>query len=486
MGVSSHFSQTIRNNYAKTFGSFNQKITIRNHTFVLLDAPGLVDEDYQRSAHGTGFDKWRAISGGPVAFVKSITRGKLHNYLIFRYVLDVFLDDIPLILFSHIPLSRPDTASCGPLREKGTIRQGVGHGYQNTLGKQTSAFLIKSLKPSAIFRFVSLSFLILSRGMSIYLIHSGDNRDYCDYIHKNKSMTDPTEVREVTVKSFSLANHIRRPGFQLLSLNSPVKEHDVAYPSFQDVPCHLPDQYGIYFSTYGMIFACNFVILLGLAMCRGRQSRKRRPRIEPLTISPHNSGPNTPSIDPESAIWSPYTPAVPTSPRSALPSYLRTPTANARPTFRASRPTTPTGSPLLAPMVELQEEDDESMYPMQYATRWDGRYHEQNDDWSPGHDRISSDPQIPHFTSAPRFRYTTKRPFSWSWTFVFRGRRRRIRLAPPVTVYEFVGELALSCGRRGRNVPITRRDVLYTACIDGLQIFWLTVLVWAVLSWWMY
>lgn len=77
MGVSSYFSQTIRNNYVKTFGPFNQQITIRNHTFILLDAPGLVDEDYQRSAHGTGFDKWRAIPGGTVAFVKTITRGEL-------------------------------------------------------------------------------------------------------------------------------------------------------------------------------------------------------------------------------------------------------------------------------------------------------------------------------------------------------------------------------------------------------------------------
>lgn len=80
MGVSSYFSQTIRNNYVKMFGPFNQQITIRNHTFVLLDAPGLVDEDYQRSAHGSGFGKWRAIPGGTVAFVKTITRGELFQH----------------------------------------------------------------------------------------------------------------------------------------------------------------------------------------------------------------------------------------------------------------------------------------------------------------------------------------------------------------------------------------------------------------------
>lgn len=58
----------------------------------------------------------------------------------------------PLVLLTHIPLSRPETASCGPLRERGTIRRGVGRGYQSTLGKQTSVFLLETLQPTAIFR----------------------------------------------------------------------------------------------------------------------------------------------------------------------------------------------------------------------------------------------------------------------------------------------------------------------------------------------
>lgn len=58
----------------------------------------------------------------------------------------------PVILFSHIPLYRPDGKSCGPLREKGTLRPGVGHGYQNTLEKHASQRLLQSLKPVAIFR----------------------------------------------------------------------------------------------------------------------------------------------------------------------------------------------------------------------------------------------------------------------------------------------------------------------------------------------
>ena len=54
---------------------------------------------------------------------------------------------------SHIPLARENVV-CGPFREKGTIRPGRGFGYENTLGKEATAFLLNQLKPSIIFRCV--------------------------------------------------------------------------------------------------------------------------------------------------------------------------------------------------------------------------------------------------------------------------------------------------------------------------------------------
>lgn len=74
MGLSP--SKSIRNHYSKSFGPFNQHLNIRNHTFLLIDAPGLVDEDYQRAGYGVGFDHWNALPGGTAAFVKGIERGK--------------------------------------------------------------------------------------------------------------------------------------------------------------------------------------------------------------------------------------------------------------------------------------------------------------------------------------------------------------------------------------------------------------------------
>lgn len=61
-----------RQYYVQAFGPVNHVIEIQNHSFVFLDAPGLVDEDYQRSAQGVEFAKWAPIPDGPVGFVNSI------------------------------------------------------------------------------------------------------------------------------------------------------------------------------------------------------------------------------------------------------------------------------------------------------------------------------------------------------------------------------------------------------------------------------
>lgn len=153
-------TKDVRSHYLEAFGYFNQRILVRGHTFVCLDAPGLVEEDYQRSAHGVSYEQWKPVHDGPVQFVKTFNTGdtRLLCCTIRSFSNVIPLDKHPVILLSHIPLSRPDTASCGPLREKGTIRRGVGHGYQNTLGKQTSSFLLSVLRPSIIFRFVSFAF----------------------------------------------------------------------------------------------------------------------------------------------------------------------------------------------------------------------------------------------------------------------------------------------------------------------------------------
>nr|GAT56281.1 predicted protein [Mycena chlorophos] len=443
MGLSHSSPKNVRLYYSNVVGPFNRQVVIRDHVFVALDAPGLVDDDYQRS--GTPYEQWKnPAKGGSVDFVRSVNP-----------------DGRPTILLSHIPMARPDTASCGPLREKGSIRRGVGHGYQNTLGKHTTAFLFKTLRPSAIF--------------------SGDNRDYCEYNHPVDFDENFSTIREVSLKSFSMSVHIERPGFQLLSLVDPLPSGT----SIADVPCLLPDPARIYTSVYAPFAILTLILLFASNIYRSR--RLRNIPLPLISLSPLGSHEHSPNHLGGNGPWSPYTPAIPTSPRHKLPPSLRTPNA-LPPTMRASRPTTPLGSPMLTPAIVFQaDEDDEEdpMYPAQYAVQRNG--HIDDEEWPAPRD----DPAPSFFLPAPG--NTIHSPLikpalhvsnGWSWTFVFRGRRRRITLAIPT--WSSVRELATLFAPGGDSDMLLRRQgVLWATVADAFGILWPTVVLWLVFAWWM-
>lgn len=78
-------------------------------------------------------------------------------------------------------------------------------------------------------------------------------------------------MREVTVKSLSMAMNVRRPAFQLLSL-FPASYWDDLHPTYADVPCLLPDQLGIYLNVYIPCFLLSLVIVICAAVTRARRS----------------------------------------------------------------------------------------------------------------------------------------------------------------------------------------------------------------------
>lgn len=88
----------------------------------------------------------------------------------------------------------------------------------------------------------------------------------------------PTAVKEVSVKSLSMAMGVRKPGFQLLSLfTSP--SHDRSQ-TLLDTPCHLPDQLGIYLSVYVPLIVISFLILIitNVLRVRGADAYPRQPQ----------------------------------------------------------------------------------------------------------------------------------------------------------------------------------------------------------------
>lgn len=63
----------VRQRYVKYFGAMNQVTTISNHTLVFLNAPGLVEEDYQRARHPgmKDYQHYETVKGSTVDFVRS-------------------------------------------------------------------------------------------------------------------------------------------------------------------------------------------------------------------------------------------------------------------------------------------------------------------------------------------------------------------------------------------------------------------------------
>ncbi|KAK7472737.1 hypothetical protein VKT23_000847 [Stygiomarasmius scandens] len=421
----------VRRIFAENFGPFTQQVEIHNHTFMLLDAPGLIDEDYRRASVGQTYDEWSPLPGGTVELVEKIKA-----------------DQQPLILLSHIPLYRKDTASCGPLREKGNIHKGVGHGYQNIFGKETTKFLLATLRPSLVF--------------------SGDNRDFCFFTH-----TDPAlgfDVPEITIKSFSNTRHIRNPGFQLLSLGDSSPNHQ---NSFASRPCLLPGEHDVYGRLYPISALLTLILLFAFNTHRSRKIRRlyiptmslTAPRSSNKVVSPIRS-----NLD--SGIWTPDTAASPS---------IRTPNISSRPTFRsASRPATPLGSSVL-PVAAVYNDDEETedMFPAQYAQRV-GYSDSREESWSPDHEHGE---ESWHGDSSSSVNTRPTNRWNWSWTFSFGGRRITIRVPSPSWsgLRDLIGLLG---DRTGEDVTFKRRGMVRSTLIDLASVGWTSLLLWSVVIWW--
>jgi len=211
-------SDHARDRFRTHFGPLNQVVKVgSNYSLVIVDAPGLSDEDDARA----GPLELSSSRGEATQFIQKVTSSSSSQ---------------SVILFTHIPLHRPEGSGCGPFRERGTIRAGTGRGYQNMLSPALSRLILDKIRP--------------------VLVLSGDDHDYCEYTHDG-------QVREITVKSFSMAMGIRKPGFQLLSIPK-----DGAKGS-HDRLCLLPDQLRIYLTVY---LSCVVVTILMLLISPSRQS----------------------------------------------------------------------------------------------------------------------------------------------------------------------------------------------------------------------
>ena len=318
-------------------------------------------------------------------------------------------------------------------------------------------------------------------------------------------------IREVTVKSFSMSVHIRRPGFQLLSLVDPAKLANPDLKSFADTPCLLPDQHRIYTSFYAPCILFTFLILVLLNFSRGR-FRTLRKNLSLATPTHSSSGRASPNPDHGlwTATWSPYAPTLPVSPPGILPSYIRTPHTPAGTTTMlvASQPGSPnpsSSSSLVVPYPDRDEDEEDTLYPTQYALRRDSHKQREDDDWSHvGQSRdeegyeIVTDQEIgggnssgrrihSEFITAPdhtrHLSSVKKQKWSWSYTFMLGGRTRRITLRTPSwsSVHNFFDLFGF--GGSDPISPRRRRDRWMSVILDAFSVFWPAVIVWVIINW---
>ncbi|KAL8922185.1 MAG: hypothetical protein Q9172_003687 [Xanthocarpia lactea] len=313
LGLGSGIKIPVRGRFNAFFGNGNSIDVIGNHTFVSLDTVSLSAKGQQDPATGRqgvseGEGSNREIWGPAEEFLENskleksrvvdravrMQNNEVENDLMFHKVLDIkdpqvgksvhtaskFKSYMPSVLLTHVPLYRAKDTACGPLRERSppstkpgkdgeylekdpenAIRVASGFQYQNVLTPEISKEIIDKIG-------------------DVEFAFSGDDHDYCEVVHRG--YTSPAGgIREITVKAFSWAMGVRRPGFLLLSLWNPLDEADKAmnqssgkrhfdtekeqYRSIETHLCLLPDQLSIFIRYLILLLVTVFALLIRAA-----------------------------------------------------------------------------------------------------------------------------------------------------------------------------------------------------------------------------
>ena len=321
LGFGAGVQLVVRDRFQSHFGDPNRIDVIGNHTFISLDTPSLsAHNQYMANGYETESEQYLGVKHiwkPSMDFVNNLrhTVGKTVSEALGKYYpqdhkTTVWTHEVtqagerrkfsasglaadspkpkpelPIILLSHVPLFRNPDSECGPLREKGNaISVTFGYQYQNVLTQTLSRDIVSKVSSAG----------------EIALVLSGDDHDYCDMPHKYNVhigseynaieglKTRMTRIREITVKSFSWAMGVRKPGFLLVSLWNPVDAQGEAVgtplPTIQTHLCLLPDQLNV-FLNYGVLFVFTILVLLVRAIVIALKTREST-ALDDLPMSP--------------------------------------------------------------------------------------------------------------------------------------------------------------------------------------------------------
>nr|POE49534.1 kexin [Quercus suber] len=300
LGFGEKVQLSVRNRFYSRFGEGNRVDVLGNHTLVSIDTPSLSAQKQYVTFGETSDEKalqLRHIWEPTAEFLNNLTSTvattniaalrelypnsdevprlmhdvmPLENALQHATKRDPTIPgpQLPIILLTHVPLYRDSDTDCGRRRERGNaIPLVAGYQYQNVITKDLTHTLIGRISSAG----------------SIAHVFSGDDHDYCELNHRynvdvaGSRSTVLRNVKEITVKSFSWAMGVRRPGFQLVSLWNPVgpdgQTVGTPLPTIQSHLCLLPDQLRI-FIEYALLLGVTLVNLVVRAIWVGLRAEE--------------------------------------------------------------------------------------------------------------------------------------------------------------------------------------------------------------------
>ncbi|KUI54727.1 Cell division control protein 1 [Cytospora mali] len=276
LGYGSEVKVPVRERFEAYFGDVNRVDVIANHTFVSVDTLSLS----ARSSEDRAQADLSAIYKPAEEFLDSVQltkrkavekelrrlRGETQEPSQAHKVEEALSADVsniptlklegkvelPTILLTHVPLYRPPGTQCGPLREhwppadptdplarddRNAISVSKGYQYQNVLNEGDSIDLVSKIG-------------------NLAHAFSGDDHDYCELTHDENQAS----VKEITVKSISMAMGVPTPGFVMVSMYNPIDAEGKPLAgegnTLQTHLCLLPNQLGTYARYGGFAFVC--------------------------------------------------------------------------------------------------------------------------------------------------------------------------------------------------------------------------------------
>ncbi|KAJ2868953.1 hypothetical protein GGI22_000549 [Coemansia erecta] len=175
IGIGNTIVSQALSRFHRYVGPTNQVINVGGHSIVLLDTLTLESDDPSVSDGSRKLVQWLEDERAGVAN-----------------------STLPRLLFTHVPMWRPENTFCGPLRQSKLkyLQDRRGYQFRDQLFQNTTEYLLKAIQPAAVF--------------------SGDDHDTCTIQHQ---IAGPQTIPEYTIGAFGWTSGVPIASYGLLSLH---------------------------------------------------------------------------------------------------------------------------------------------------------------------------------------------------------------------------------------------------------------------------